>query len=304
MKGREGNFAASLRVAKLPSRPLLSRCWHDDRVEVSEYIDALAREGELMAAAAERAGLLAAVPTCPGWQVRDLLRHQGHVHRWAGRYVAEALTAAVPEPGEAEILAGGPPDSELLSWFRAGHATLVVALRAAPADLECWTFLPAPSPRAFWARRQAHETAIHRVDAERAAGGSVTPVAVAFAADGVDELIMGFLGRHKRRLSAEQRARRGPSVQVRATDTTGEWLVTLTKDRTRAADVQRNDGGLRGVVPARQHGEAADCSLAGPAAGLYLLLWNRIEPAAGQVTVGGDAGVVASWQAGMRVTWE
>jgi uncharacterized protein (TIGR03083 family) len=261
-------------------------------MDVSEYIALLEREGTLMAAAAERAGLLAPVPSCPGWQVRDLLRHQGHVHRWAGRYVAEALTAAVPEPGEAEILAGGPPDRELLSWFRAGHAALVEDLRASPVNLECWTFLPAPSPRAFWARRQAHETAIHRVDAELAAGGDLATFPAEFAADGLDELIMGFLGRHQRRLSAEQRAERGPSMQVRATDTSGEWLVTLTGDRTLAASVQRGGG------------STTDCTLAGPAQGLYLLLWNRIEPALGQVRVSGDPGVLESWRAGMRITWE
>jgi len=260
-------------------------------MEVAEYIDALDCEGALLAAAAERAGLLAAVPTCPGWRVRDLLRHQGHVHRWAGRFVAEALATSVPEPGEAEVLAGGPPDRELLGWFRAGHTALVEALRAAPADLECWTFLPAPSPRAFWARRQAHETAIHRVDAELAAGDVVTQVAADFAASGVDELIMGFFGRDQRRLSAEQRTGRHPSVRVRATDVTAEWLVTLTEDGARAASVRRGGGD-------------ADCRLEGPAAGLYLLLWNRIDPVAGQVTVGGDPAVLESWRAGMRVTWE
>ena len=44
-----------------------------------------------------------------------------------------------------------------------------------PTTCECWTFLPAPSPRAMWARRQAHETAIHRVDAQLAAGLPVSP---------------------------------------------------------------------------------------------------------------------------------
>ena len=52
-------------------------------------------------------------------------------------------------------------------------------LRSAPADLDCFTFLPAESARHFWARRQAHETAIHRVDAENAAGGSGLGLAIA-----------------------------------------------------------------------------------------------------------------------------
>ena len=34
--------------------------------------------------------------------------------------------------------------------------------------MRCFAFLPAPSPLAFWARRQAHETGIHRADVESA----------------------------------------------------------------------------------------------------------------------------------------
>lgn len=247
-----------------------------------------------MAAAAERAGLRAPVPSCPGWQVRDLLRHQGHVHRWAGRFVTERLQDAVPEPSEAEILAADPPDEQLLDWFCEGHAALVAALRAAPPDLTCWTFLPAPSPLAFWARRQAHETAIHRVDAEQAADGAVSTTDSAFAADGIDELIMGFLGRHERRLTDEQRAGGRRRVCLQSTDVAGEWQVELTEDGRRAAMVRRgsSDG-------------AAACTLAGPAAGLYLVLWNRAEPGAGtDVSVGGDAGLLQSWRDGMRITWE
>src|SRR5262249_6118199 len=126
------------------------------------------RQGELLAGAAERAGLIAAVPSCPGWAVRDLLKHTGYVHRWATGFVAEGLTRPV-DASEEEILGEGPADAELPGWFREGHAALVRTLGAAARRLTCWAFLAAPSPLAFWARRQAHETAIHRVDAEQAA---------------------------------------------------------------------------------------------------------------------------------------
>ncbi len=264
-----------------------------DGVEIAEHIASLERDGQLMATAAEQAGLRAPVPSCPGWQVRDLLRHQGYVHRWAGRYVTERLPDAVPAGTEAEILAADPPDGQVLDWFREGHAALVAALRAAPPDLSCWTFLPAPSPLAFWARRQAHETAIHRVDAELAAGGVVTSPDPAFAADGVDELIMGFLGRHERRLTADQRAGGRRRVDVQLTDADGEWEVELTEDGNRAGSVRRGSG----------HG-GPDCTLTGPAAGLYLVLWNRAEPgAATGVRVTGDAAVLRFWRDGTRVTW-
>src|SRR5215475_12383653 len=140
-------------------------------METMEHI-AIERDGELMAVAADRAGPDAAVPSCPGWRVRDLLRHQGYVHRWATSYIAEQHAERVPRLSEPELLAAGPADGELLDWFRAGYQTLTQTLRTADPGLQCWSFLPAPSPLAFWARRQAHETAIHRADAEQAAAGT------------------------------------------------------------------------------------------------------------------------------------
>ncbi len=68
------------------------------------------------------------------------------------------------------------------------------------------TFLKdAPAPREFWARRQAHETTIHMVDAQSALLGRVPStdeagISSAFAADGLDELLRGFFTRGKSKL--------------------------------------------------------------------------------------------------------
>ena len=164
----------------------------------AEHVKSLDREGQLLVAAARSAGVHAPVPSCPGWEVRDLLAHIGFVHRWAARYVAEGLTEMVEEPDEAEMVPAAPSDDTIISWVADGHAALVEVLSSAPPDVQCWTFLPAPSPLAFWARRQAHETAVHRVDAELAAGGPPTPVDPAFAVDGTDEVLLGFFARPRR----------------------------------------------------------------------------------------------------------
>jgi uncharacterized protein (TIGR03083 family) len=251
-------------------------------VTPDEHIAALDRDGALLAAAADRAGLDAVVPPCLPWRVRDLLRHLGYVHRWAAGYVSEAREDMVDEPAEDELLLAGPGDAELLGWFRDGHAELVRVLRSADHGLSCWTFLDAPSPLAFWARRQAHETAIHRADAESAAG-EVTGFPAQFAADGIDELIMGFWARSRPRTD------RGSALLVHATDTSGKWLVDLgagTAERGGATD--------------------ADCVVTGPASELYLLLWNRPPRGrtdADSVTVSGDAGVLRLWQDLMKVRW-
>jgi uncharacterized protein (TIGR03083 family) len=241
-------------------------------METAEFIEVLRREGRLLADAAAQAGLDAKVPPCPGWQVRDLVRHQGTVHRWAARFVTEARTEAASIEGDT------PEDGELLAWFREGHAHLVEGLAAAPPDLECWYFLQAPSPLAFWARRQAHETAVHRVDAESALGKGLSPIGTAFAADGVDELLTGFHVRAKSRVRSE----RPRSLRVRAVDTPagkGDWLVRLSADPLRT---ERSGAG------------PADCTVRGTAAELYLALWNR-GPYEG-LEVSGDASLVDLWQ--------
>ncbi|MFJ9544247.1 maleylpyruvate isomerase family mycothiol-dependent enzyme [Streptomyces sp. NPDC101225] len=245
-------------------------------METAEFVETLDREGRLLAAAAEAAGTDAKVPTCPDWQVRDLVRHTGMVHRWAAAFVAEGHTAHHPD--------GGLPDldgAQLLAWFREGHRRLVDTLAGADPGVECWSFLPAPSPLDFWARRQAHETTVHRVDAESARGGVRSDIPRGFAADGVDELLRGFHARARSRVRSDEPR----TLRVRATDAADAvWTVRLSQEPP---------------VAARDAAGDADCEVAGPAQELYLALWNR-QPFP-QVT--GDAAVAGLWREKSAVTW-
>jgi len=258
-------------------------------MDISEHIDALRQQGSLLADAAERSGLDAAIPPCPAWQVKDLLRHTGYIHRWAARHITECPDAVLDGPPEADILRGGAADPELLTWFRAGHAALVQALNAADPGLVCPTFMDAPSPLAFWARRQAHETAIHRADAD-SASGIQTDYDPEFAADGIDELITGFGQRRKYRPSAEHPG----DLRVRATDTGHAWYVGAEDGRLRARREQDSDPDPAGP---------AACTVAGPASGVYLFLWNRSRAAQAGVTISGDTGFLELWQSSVRVRW-
>ncbi|OKK17517.1 hypothetical protein AMK16_22130 [Streptomyces sp. CB00455] len=247
-------------------------------MEITEFVKTLEREGTLLAELAERAGTDALVPTCPPWRVADLLRHTGSVHRWAAGYVGEGRLEPAPFPAAPE-LAG----AELIAWFREGHAALVRTLDEAPADVRCWTFLPTvpPSPVAFWARRQAHETAVHRMDAQSALAMTYSPVEPEFAQDGVDELLTGFHARPKSRVRTPE-----PRIlRVRATDTGAVWTVHLSPDPPRT---------VRGAT-----GEPVDCELAGEASWLYAALWNRL-PLTGP-GVSGDTALARLWgeQAGI-----
>jgi uncharacterized protein (TIGR03083 family) len=253
-------------------------------MEVASHIEALRAEGDRMADAIGSASPEAPVPTCPEWVVRDLARHIGGVHRWATDIVATPR----PGPNNAdldEIVGGWPADGELEPWFREGLAGLVTALGAAPPDLECWTFLPAPSPLAMWARRQAHETAVHRVDAERAAGRTsdeLSPLAPTLAADGVDELLSCFVPRRRTGL----RAHPPTSLRVRCTDEEAGWVLQIDGDGVTTSPVVDGD---------------AACTVRGRAADLYLALWNRLGPEV--LAVEGDPDVLALFLDRVHVRW-
>jgi uncharacterized protein (TIGR03083 family) len=154
-------------------------------MEIAEYVDELERAGTQLARAARLVALDAAVPPCPGWTVSDLVRHTTRVHQWA--------TSIVQGGAREEFQFDRPDDDSVLAVYDRGLTGLLAALRSAPADLEVWTFLPAESALAFWARRQAHETAIHRVDADLASGMGGSEVDPDFAADGIAELLVGLI---------------------------------------------------------------------------------------------------------------
>lgn len=124
------------------------------------------------------ADLSAPVPACPGWDAAELAIHLGRTHRWA----TAALTSTdqpsyPPRPGPAA----------LRGWFGEGAAMLVTELQGRDADQPCWTFWP-PHRVAFWVRRQAHETAVHRWDLQSALG---VPARLAddLARDGIAEVL-------------------------------------------------------------------------------------------------------------------
>lgn len=244
-------------------------------MELETHIAAVRREGELLAAAVK--DLEARVPACPDWMVRDLVRHQGEVHRWARSHVA---TARRTIDGETDFRTFPPDDAGLLAWYAEGLADLVATLEEADAELDCVAFLPGPRGTRFWARRQAHETAIHRVDAE-SVSGDLTLTTPEFAADGIDEVLYGFFARRPSRLHSPEPL----SFALRATDLDRSWLVRIGSD-----GASTSDGG----------GDAAG-TVAAPAFDLYLLLWNR-RPLDG-LDISGDRSGPVFWREHAHVSW-
>jgi uncharacterized protein (TIGR03083 family) len=224
------------------------------------------------------------IPTCPEWTLRQLVTHVGRAHRWAAEITRTKSDAPIPFRAVPD---GRLPDdrAEQCAWLRAGAARIVDAVREAGSDL-VWSFT-GPAPAGFWIRRMAHETLVHRADAQLAAGAEPEPAIVAeVAADAIDEWLMllaAGLGR------ADERTRTlpvGASLHVHAADDglggRGEWLI-------------RDDAGGLAVEPGHGKGDAA---LAGPAASLLLVLMRRRPVSDPAVTVYGDGAVVDGWLAG------
>jgi uncharacterized protein (TIGR03083 family) len=254
-------------------------------VEVAEHITAVGQEAELFAEAARHGGLEAEIDTCPGWNMRDLVRHLSEIHLWAAARVAKRTSKLWPddisEHAESwpELAVFWPDDSDLIDWYLETNANLVRALESASPDDDLPTFLPAPSPLAMWARRQAHETAVHRFDAENAAA-IPSRFAPAFAADGIDELLAAFAPRKQEFPIATAKI-----MHVHASDTDDHWFMTMGPD---------------GIATSRDE-RPADVTVGGAASDLYLLLWNRAEDA--RVAVTGERELLDMWHGNHRVRW-
>jgi uncharacterized protein (TIGR03083 family) len=254
-------------------------------MEIAEHTAALTQEAKLFAEAANGSDLDVEVPTCPGWVMRDLVRHLSEIHLWAAARVARKATKLfqddISESTEAwpELAVFWPDDDDLVDWYLETNANLLRSLEAASPSDDMFTFLPAPSPLAMWARRQAHETAVHRFDAEYATGhgGRFEPV---FASDGIDEVVVGFAQRR-----TEFPVETPRTMAVHAEDTDDYWHITMSPD---------------GIVAGRDE-SPADVTLAGAASDLYLVLWNR--PADSAIRVVGDEELLDLWHGKNRIQW-
>ena len=231
-----------------------------------QYLDELERQGGLLHEAARRPALRAAVPTCPGWDVARLLGHVTKVHHWA----SWILRGRDREEFQFDV----PEDGELLEVYEAGLHEVLSRLRAAPDTLAVWTMTPAPSAKLFWARRMAHETAVHRVDADLAAGYGVRDFAPDFAADGVEELLTGPAARFDRsRLTSER------TISLTPLDANASWTLCIGP-------------GLLSCRPVAL--DKADLAAFGLASDLYRWVWNRGGDE--DVSLRGDLSLADRWR--------
>jgi uncharacterized protein (TIGR03083 family) len=233
------------------------------------------REGRALGDAAAT-DLAAPVPAAPGWDAAELLRHVGVVHG-RGRVVLQTGTLERPTVENGMIPA--PPEDGLVEWYLTGVGDLVAAIREMDdPDRPAYSFSPRHRYLGFWPRRIGHETTIHRVDAEQAAGHPVAVIDPAVAVDGIDEMFAVYLAA----FGAGRSPGDGRTVHLHATDAEGEWLI-------------RFEQGDLAVEPGHAKGDAA---VRGPAADLLLWVWGR-RPLDG-LEVFGDTSAADALRAAVR----
>jgi uncharacterized protein (TIGR03083 family) len=222
-------------------------------------------------AAAAATDLAAPIRGCPGWTMARLTGHVGQVHQWAGEMVRTGATEqldfrSLPQPPEGDAV---------IPWFTEGVERVATALEEAGLEVPVWNWGNAPKTSAFWFRRMAEETTVHRWDAEDAVGDAA-PLDAALAVEGIDELLQ-VLGRRIK--VVEPLAAEPATIHLHATDVEGEWLLTMSSD---------------GVETTHGHAKG-DVALRAPASDLLLFLWKRVAADRPGNEVFGDASVLDEW---------
>lgn len=221
------------------------------RMETEAYLRALRADSQSLLAAARAADPSVAIEACPGWKPVDLLWHIGEVHFFWATMVQRRFT----DPEQVDPLRPERPADEagVYDFAEESAARLFDTLSSVDPATAVWTW-SRQKDAAFVIRRMAQETAVHRVDAERAAGNDHR-LDAELASDGIDEFLEFFT----MWTDAEAPPLDG-SVHVHCTDVAGEWLVSTDADGA--------------YVVTREHAKG-DAAIRGDAHDLLMVLWRR-----------------------------
>jgi uncharacterized protein (TIGR03083 family) len=253
-------------------------------VSYDRYCSEIVAQTSLLRSTTEGADLTVPVPSCPGWNVGQLLRHLGGAQRWAEEIVRQRVDGPQSDEHFRDLSDYTHEDPAVLGpWLEEGAAGLADTLRAAGPDAELWTPVPGGTT-SFYARRFTHETIVHRSDATLALGAEFV-LDRELALDALDEWMeLGSLPMHFE-VHPWTRELLGPgrTLHFHATDTPpefeAEWVVDLT-----------------GEAPAwRRTHEKAAVAVRGPLTGLLLLVHKRRPVRTPDVEVLGDAALLDFW---------
>ena len=182
-----------------------------DRVTALDAVE-LDSSRFIVAASSGAASMDAPVPTCPDWDVAQLVSHLGFIYS----RLALVVSAQLIEPPQRSELPAIPDGPERLGWFAEQRTAMIAALSIADEDAKVWNWTgDSPGPTSFWIRRMAHETLIHRVDMELARGSTPAESDPDVATDTVTEFFELFYPRFEAHLLGSPL---GGSLHLHATD--------------------------------------------------------------------------------------
>jgi uncharacterized protein (TIGR03083 family) len=227
------------------------------------WLTALRAEGSAFVAAISEDGVLnRQVPSCPDWTVGDLVRHLGAVYRRIRTHVgngdAQAAWPGLTMPDDAPTAA----DPQVVGWFQGEFTQLDRFFDALDADAPAWNWAPQSRTAAFWFRRMAHESAVHRWDAQTAIG-LPEPMESKLAGDTVAEVLDTMVPAGRRRHTADVTG----IVHLTATDLGQEWTLRLRGQGIALLDTDT-------LLDDDAHPARATAS--GTASDLALALWGRV----------------------------
>lgn len=242
------------------------------------YRAAIVEQTELLRSAITDADMTVPVPSCPGWNVGQLVRHTGGGQRWVAETIRTLATTPPSDTAMRDLSSNIDEDPNVLvPWLAETCAELVAALDQTGPDAELWTPVPGAKVQ-FFARRFAHETAIHRADAVLALGQRFA-LSDDLAVDGVDEwLELGVMPFHFD-VHPWMRELMGPGRTVRlyATDAKIHWVMDMTGQ----------------AMAWRRSDEDCAVTLSGPVTELLLAIYKRRAPDGLQID--GDRAWLEFW---------
>lgn len=232
----------------------------------------LSRETYLSYLVADYARLLAclpnepvAVPSCPGWSTNDLAKHMAQV------YLAQAFVVETGDKAQAkEHLAPYPRTDDVLEFMGWGFAAISKALDVSRPERKTWSWHHSDTTVDFWFRRMAHETVIHRIDAQLASG-ALTTIPEDLALDGVDEVLdfLPLLGSWE---GAPNLAFGIVSISTLGSKRAVHWDIEFTADYATVSKAEI-------VNP------LARLTILGTPEAMDLYLWGRINSSDSRITV-------------------
>jgi uncharacterized protein (TIGR03083 family) len=235
------------------------------------WLGALRAEGDAFrAAVAGAADLSAPVPTCPNWSIAELTAHLANLYNRTRRLIA---TGSLSRPEDWNAPGPTQPLEEVVSRWTDEYVELLAALDAVDPEHPTWNWAPQAKKAVFWHRRMAHETAIHRWDAQMAATGLAERIEAKLASDGITEVLDTWLPAGRRLGTTD----RSGMIALHATDLEQVWYVRLKGAGVALLDTDT-------LLDSDDHHERATAS--GSASDVLLALYGRISYDA--LTVGGD----------------